>query len=452
VKINFFDRVRLGIAVFAAKTITAAIRLTKMGSASVLPGTISKRLHPQILTLLTQQIKYGSIIIAGTNGKTTTSLLLRDILERDGRTVVHNEAGANLVNGLITTLLERTSLTGRLKADFGILEVDENVIPIVLPQIKPKYIITLNLFRDQLDRYGEIDNITRKWGEAIAKLPSDTTLIVNGDDPALAYLGQQAATGNNPIQVKYFGLSQPELYLDEIPYAVDSTYCPACGTALIYQGVYLSHQGDYDCPKCSFTKSGLSIDSKAWPQVLIGVYNKYNTLAAVTTMESIGVSRPVILDTINNFKAAFGRSEEIMYDGKKVRILLTKNPASMNETIRAVNQVKLDGGGSVSLMVLNDRIADGADVSWIWDVDTEKYVQSGGTIVISGDRVFDMALRLEYSKTDPSRDAKLIVKEDLTRAIDTAIKLTPPNEILHIIPTYTAMLDVREILTGKKIL
>lgn len=451
-KINFFDRVRLGIAVFAAKTITAAIRVSKLGAASVLPGTIGKRLHPQILTLLTQQIKYGSIIIAGTNGKTTTALLLRDILERDGRSVVHNEAGANLVNGLITTLLERTSLTGRLKADFGILEVDENVIPIVLPQIKPKYIITLNLFRDQLDRYGEIDNITRKWGEAIAKLPSDTTLIVNGDDPALAYLGQQAATGNNPIQVKYFGLSQPELYLDEIPYAVDSTYCPACGTALIYQGVYLSHQGDYDCPNCSFTKSGLSIDSRAWPQVLIGVYNKYNTLAAVTTMESIGVSRPVILDTINNFQAAFGRSEEIMYNGKKVRILLTKNPASMNETIRAVNQVKLDGGGSVSLMVLNDRIADGADVSWIWDVDTEKYVQSGGTIVVSGDRVFDMALRLEYSKTNPDRDAKLIVKENLKEAIDTALSLTPSTEILHVIPTYTAMLDVREILTGKKIL
>jgi lipid II isoglutaminyl synthase (glutamine-hydrolysing) len=452
VKINFFDRVRLGIAVFAAKTITAAIRVSKLGAASVLPGTIGKRLHPQILTLLTQQIKYGSIIIAGTNGKTTTALLLRDILERDGWKVVHNEAGANLVNGLITTLLDRTSLTGSLKADYGILEVDENVIPIVLPQIKPKYIITLNLFRDQLDRYGEIDNITRRWGEAIAKLSSDTTLIVNGDDPALAYLGQQAAIGNIPKPVKYFGLSQPELYLDEIPHAVDSTYCPACGTALDYQGVYLSHQGDYNCPKCSFTKSGLSIDSRAWPQVLIGVYNKYNTLAAVTTMTSIGVSRPVILETINNFQAAFGRSEEIMYNGKKVRILLTKNPASMNETIRAVNQVKLDGGGSVSLMVLNDRIADGADVSWIWDVDTEKYVQSGGTIVVSGDRVFDMALRLEYSKTDPNRDAKLIVKENLKEAIDTALSLTSPTEILHVIPTYTAMLDVREILTGKKIL
>ena len=155
----------MGIAVLTAKTVTAAIRTLKMGAASVLPGTISKRLHPQILSLLSQQIKYGVIVVAGTNGKTTTSLLLRSILEKDGWKVVHNEAGANLVNGLITTLLERTSLTGRLKADYGILEIDENVIPLVLPQLKPKYILALNLFRDQLDRYGEVDTIIYRWGK-----------------------------------------------------------------------------------------------------------------------------------------------------------------------------------------------------------------------------------------------------------------------------------------------
>jgi lipid II isoglutaminyl synthase (glutamine-hydrolysing) len=169
-------------------------------------------------------------------------------------------------------------------------------------------------------------------------------------------------------------------------------------------------------------------------------------------MESIGISKPVILDTISNFQAAFGRSEEVMYKGKKVRILLTKNPASMNETIRAVSQVNQAGGGSVSLMLLNDRTPDGTDVSWIWDVDTEKFVNAGGTIVVSGDRVYDMALRLEYSKTALNSGANIIVKEDLKEAIDTAIELTAPNEILHIIPTYSAMLDVREILTGKKIL
>ncbi len=451
-QINLLDRVRLGIAVFAAKTITTTIRTLKLGAASVLPGTIGKRLHPQILTMLSQQIKYGVIVVAGTNGKTTTSLLLRGILEKDGWKVVHNEAGANLVNGLITTLLEHTSLTGKLKADYGILEVDENVIPIVLPQLKPRYILALNLFRDQLDRYGEVDTITYRWGKAISALNSDSILVVNGDDPALAHLGQQLEQGENPKQVKYFGLTEPELYLDKMPHAVDSIDCPSCGVALNYRGFYLSHQGDFDCPNCSFTKSKLSIDSKEWPQVLIGIYNKYNTLAAVTIMESIGIGKPVILDTINNFQAAFGRSEEIIYNGKKIRILLTKNPASMNETIRAVSQVKTNGGSPVSLMVLNDRTPDGTDVSWIWDVDTENFVNAGGTIVVSGDRVYDMALRLEYSKNSLDSGCKLIVKEDLKEAINTALELTASNEILHVIPTYSAMLDVREILTGKKIL
>jgi lipid II isoglutaminyl synthase (glutamine-hydrolysing) len=169
--ISPIDRVRLGAAVFAAKAITAGIRTLKLGAASVLPGTIAKNLHPRILSLLSQQIKHGVIVVAGTNGKTTTSLLLRAMLEKDGWTVVHNEAGANLVNGLITTLLDRTSLTGILKADFGILEVDENVIPLVLPELKPKFIMTLNLFRDQLDRYGEVDTIVYKWAKAIAALP-----------------------------------------------------------------------------------------------------------------------------------------------------------------------------------------------------------------------------------------------------------------------------------------
>ena len=452
VQINLLDRVRLGIAVFAAKTITSTIRTFKLGAASVLPGTIGKRLHPQILTMLSQQIKYGVIVVAGTNGKTTTSLLLRGILEKDGWKVVHNEAGANLVNGLITTLLEHTSLTGKLKADYGILEVDENVIPLVLPQLKPKYILALNLFRDQLDRYGEVDTITYRWRKVIAELSSDSILVVNGDDPALAYLGQQLEQGENPKQVKYFGLTEPELYLDKMPHAVDSIDCPNCGTALDYKGFYLSHQGDFNCPKCSFTKSKLSIDSKEWPQVLIGVYNQYNTLAAITTMESIGISKPVILDTISTFQAAFGRSEELVYKGKKVRILLTKNPVGMNETIRAIDRVKQTGGSSVSLMVLNDRTPDGTDVSWIWDVDTEKFVNSGGTIIVSGDRVYDLALRLEYSKTNLDSGCKLIIKENLQEAIDTALQLTPPNEILHIVPTYSAMLEVREILTGRKIL
>ncbi len=155
---------------------------------------------------------------------------------------------------------------------------------------------------------------------------------------------------------------------------------------------------------------------------------------------------------IDSFQAAFGRAEELEYQGKKVRILLTKNPVGMNETIRAVNDVKKKGGGDVTLMILNDRTPDGTDVSWIWDVDTEKFVNSGGTIVVSGDRIYDMALRLEYSKTSPDSGCKIIVKENLKEAIDTALDLTPNDQTLHIVPTYSAMLEVREILTGRKIL
>lgn len=447
VKTKLVDRLRLSVAVSAANTITYIIRSLKLGAASVLPGEIASRIQPNILSLLSRQVKYGVIIIAGTNGKTTTSRLLRKMLENQGWRVVHNEAGANLENGLATALIERTNLFGNLKADYAILEVDENVVPKVLPKIQPKFILCLNLFRDQLDRYGEVDTISQRWSKAIAPLPPDTVVIANADDPTLSHLGQHLSQ-----KVLFFGLSEPQYYLDEIPHAVDSIYCPSCGESLNYQGVYLSHLGDFDCPNCGFKKSQVNIDSSKWPQILIGLYNKYNTLAATLLAQQIGITESVILETIKNFQAAFGRAEELEISGKKVRILLAKNPVGMNETIRTVNEIKKAGGAATTLMILNDRIPDGTDVSWIWDVDTEKLVASGGNIVVSGDRVYDMALRIKYSQTNGNNGCKLIVKEDLSEAIATALEHTPVGETLHILPTYSAMLEVRGLLTGKQIL
>ncbi len=445
-KISLTDRLRLSFAVSAANTITFFVRLLRLGAGSVLPGTIASRIQPQVLSLLSSQVKFGVILVVGTNGKTTTSLLLKKILERQGWQVAHNVAGANLQNGLITTLLENTDLTGKLKADYAILEVDENVLPKVLPQIKPKYILGLNLFRDQLDRYGEVDIISQRWKGAIAQLSPETLVMLNADDPTLCYLGQQL-----PQRVLFFGLSEPDKYLDEIPHAVDSIYCPSCGHSLEYEGVYLSHLGDFHCPSCGFTKSKLAVDSREWRQILIGIYNKYNTLAAVLATQEMGIDRAVIAETIENFRAAFGRAEELEVGGKKVRILLSKNPVGMNETIRAVNDINSGVASPTTLMVLNDRTPDGTDVSWIWDVDTEKLVASGGTIVVSGDRVYDMALRLRYSERN-GRGCRLIVKEDLPSAIATALECTVAGETLHILPTYSAMLEVRELLTGRKIL
>jgi len=442
-KIKLIDRVRLGFAVSAAKSVTFGVRSLRLGAASVLPGSIARRIEPRLLQLLSQQVKNGVILIAGTNGKTTTSLLLKTILERKGYRIAHNSTGANLENGLMTALLENTNLVGSLDADYAILEVDENIVPKVLTPLQPRIILCLNLFRDQLDRYGEVDTISKRWTKVISTLPEETVVIPNADDPTLSHLGQQL-----PQKVLFFGLNEPEQYLESIQHAVDSIYCPSCGHSLDYKGVYLSHLGDFTCPSCGFSKSKPSLESSKWGQILVGLYNKYNTLAAATAAIELGVDEASIRDTINNFQAAFGRAEDLVIDGKKVRILLSKNPVGTNETIRVVNQ----STDKTTLMVLNDRTPDGTDVSWIWDVDTEKLVERGGTIVVSGDRVYDMALRLRYSEKSVESNLNLIVEEDLRQAIATALEHTPDNETLHILPTYSAMLEVREVLTGRKIL
>ena len=442
-KIKFISRLPLGFAVSIAKSVTFLVRSLRIGAASVLPGAIARRIEPRILQLLSQQVKHGVIIIAGTNGKTTTALLLCTILQRKGFRIAHNSTGANLENGLATALIDNANLLGKLNIDYAILEVDENIVPKVLKPLQPRIILCLNLFRDQLDRYGEVDSISKRWTKVISTLPETTVVIPNADDPTLSYLGQQL-----PQRVLFFGLNEPENYLETIPHAVDSIYCPRCGHALDYQGVYLSHLGDFTCPSCGFTKGQPALLSRNWPQILVGLYNKYNTLAAVTAAKELGIDDVIIRDTINDFQAAFGRAEDLVIDGKRVRILLSKNPVGTNETIRVVTQ----STDKTTLLVLNDRTPDGTDVSWIWDVDTEKLVARGGTLIVSGDRVYDMALRLRYSQESVESNINLIVESDLHKAIATALEHTPTNETLHILPTYSAMLEVREILTGKKIL
>ncbi|MEH2297231.1 Mur ligase family protein [Nostoc sp.] len=442
-KIQFIDRLRLAFAVSVAKSVTFIVQFLRLGAASVLPGSIARRIQPRLLELLSQQVKNGVILIAGTNGKTTTALLLCTILERKGYRIAHNSTGANLENGLISALLENTNLLGTLDVDYAILEVDENIVPKVLTPLQPRIILCLNLFRDQLDRYGEVDTISKRWTKVISTLPPETVVIPNADDPTLSNLGQQL-----PQRVLFFGLNEPEHYLEAIPHAVDSIYCPRCGHSLDYKGVYLSHLGDFTCPQCGFSKSKPTLESSEWSQILVGLYNKYNTLAAATAAIELGVDEVTIRDTINNFQAAFGRAEDLVINGKRVRILLSKNPVGTNETIRVVTQ----STDKTTLLVLNDRTPDGTDVSWIWDVDTEKLVERGGTLVVSGDRVYDLALRLRYSEKSPESTLNLIVEEDLRQAIATALEHTPDNETLHILPTYSAMLEVREVLTGRKIL
>ncbi|OKH18596.1 Mur ligase family protein [[Limnothrix rosea] IAM M-220] len=440
---SIFKALRLAIACSVAKSVTAVVRGLKLSAGSVLPGAIARKIFPNVLPELFNQAKKGVILVVGTNGKTTTSLLIKAILTAQGYKIAHNATGANLINGLATALLESANLVGKLDIDYAILEVDENIVPILLKTCTPTHMVTLNLFRDQLDRYGEVDTISKRWQEAIAPLPKETTIIVNGDDPTLNHFGQQLEQ-----TVKFFGLTEPERYLDEIPHASDAIYCPVCGTHLTYQGVYLSHLGDYHCDNCGFAKQSLDIHSPEWGQILIGIYNKYNTMAAALLAETLGIHRDVINEEIQGFKAAFGRAEELKVEGKDVRILLSKNPVGMNESIRAVMDLQKQGKTSTALMILNDRDQDGTDVSWIWDVDMENLTKYPGKIIISGDRAHDMALRLHYCQGK----ADLKVETDLEKSIQMALDVTPVDQTLHIVPTYTAMLDVRQILTGRKIL
>lgn len=443
------NRIRLSLSVTVAKTVTSIVRGLKLGAASVLPGAIASRIYPSLLPVLFKQVSQGVILVVGTNGKTTTSSLLKAILEKSGTKVIHNETGANLLNGLVTALLENTNIWGQIVADYAILEVDENVLPLVLADCQPLLILGLNLFRDQLDRYGEIDIISQRWLEAITPLSKETRVVLNCDDPSLSYLGQQLTQ-----KVLFFGLSETQLYLEEMPHAVDSIYCPSCGASLDYQGLYLSHLGNFSCSSCGFSRSQPAINSQEWPQILIGVYNKYNTIAAGLVAQELGISTTAIYETVKNFRAAFGRAEELSIAGKHIRILLSKNPVGMNETIRAVEQIQKGQTNSVVLLVLNDRIPDGTDVSWIWDVEMEKLAHLGGKIVVSGDRVYDLALRLDYTQiqvTEQQHNFELIVKEELTEALTTALHLTSTEQTLHILPTYSAMLEVRKLLTGSKI-
>lgn len=449
--------------IFIGKAISLISKLLNLGHGSTWPGHIALSINKNFIReIIKANPQLKIILIAGTNGKTTTGKLIQTILERSGKKVFQNESGANLLNGICSTLIHQCNEVGSIYKDFGIFEIDENTLPIILGEINnPAFIIILNLFRDQLDRYGEVNTISEKWAESLKKLSKKTTLILNADDPQIAFLGKsRGVLSSTPSRwnhidtsVFYFGLDDKTLHQTSHQHAVDSTYCPHCGSKLYYKIVYYSHLGDWECKNCDY-KRPIYIFSTPPPSPLTGIYNKYNILAAVLVAKIIGVTSKLINDSVKTFTPAFGRQEILKVDGKKVQIFLSKNPTSFNESLRTI----ADLNAKNVLFVLNDRIPDGLDVSWIWDVDTEEYIKNFNSIIISGDRVLDMGLRIKYSYSSEfpissrqSRD-KFQIVEDLRKAVALSLEKTPKSEALYILPTYSAMLEVRKILTGRKIL
>ncbi|MBI4092252.1 MAG: DUF1727 domain-containing protein [Candidatus Levybacteria bacterium] len=438
------------ILILLGKTILFLSRTFNLGSGSTWPGHVAMETNPKFVRqVIKKNPNLKVVLVAGTNGKTTTSLMLQEILQEGGLKVFRNEAGANLLNGIASSIIANINLTGRLNFDVAIFEVDERNVELALKEIHPNVILFLNIFRDQLDRYGEVNQVLKDWGNALSMV-KNSTLLTNGDDPALAHLAKKSG-----LKTFLFGIDDKFMIKNMTGHDVDFIYCPNCQTKLDYKKNSFSHMGDFTCPKCKFKRENIEqIKLTRYP--LFGIYNIYNTNAAALIANKIfDVSAEKINRALKTFKPAFGRQEEINYKGRKILMLLSKNPAGFNQSISTLSDFIHPRGENVPtprgcniLLILNDRIPDGRDVSWIWDLDFEN-LPKDSKIFISGDRAHDMALRIKYSQLS---DVSGQLFEDLREAIENAVSETKPNETLFILPTYSAMLESRKILTGRSIL
>src|SRR6266536_2278349 len=444
-------RVPLPVEIALARAAARLSRLAGTGGGTTLPGKLLWKLDPGAVDRLADRLPKGRALVSATNGKTTTSAMAARILGPSFR-LAHNRSGANLVSGVASALLAARD------AELGLFEVDEGALPEVARRLRPRAVCLGNLFRDQLDRYGELELLAQRWRAAVSSLPEAATLVVNGDDPQVGDL----ASGRRGAVV--FGLDDPRHASPELQHAADSKWCIRCGTPYAYAAAYIGHLGDYRCPSCGHARPALDIAARAielnglesvsfelvTPEgarrvelAVPGLYNVYNALAAAGLTRALGSGLDAVVAGLQGFSAAFGRFERIVLGDRTLLVLLIKNPAGANEVVRT-----LVAGGSPRLMLvaLNDEIADGRDVSWIWDVDFEPLLAGLDTLVATGSRAAELALRFAYGGLARER---IEVIPPLAKALDRGLELTPAGGELMLLPTYTAMLALRRIVASR---
>lgn len=497
------------LAVIAGRAGGAISRRLGLGGGTSIVGVVAQRVYPGIVEYLSGQLEYGNVIITGTNGKTTTSSFIAAILRDGGLRVWHNREGSNLIRGIASALVIRSRPNGHLRYSgkaIAIFEADEAALPRIVQATAPRVLVFNNLFRDQLDRYGEVDSIIAYWKQAVTLLPNGTTLVLNADDPATAQLGP-AYLG----KVLYYGIDDVSLDLltqknaAERHQTIDSRSCPQCGSEYSYDIRFYSHMGHFACTNCglkrpqpdvrvtrvqqdNFDRLRIQVVAATHQREIAiplpGLYNIYNALAAITTALALGIDWAPIITGIEQSKPVFGRGERVQAEGRTLRLLLAKNPTGFNEVLRTLFS---DGIPRHVLFVLNDNTADGRDISWIWDVDFERVVDQTKTLVVAGTRALDLALRLKYAGIDQkvmsivppvalraqkseaalARRGRLRGKEGtkaqptpvalaaesqvprvygLKNALDVALQRVPVGETLFIVPTYTGLLEVHREL------
>ena len=442
--------------VAAARAAGALSRASRRGGGTSLPGKLLLRLEPRAIGLLARDLARGSVVVSATNGKTTTAGMIARVLSESGVAMVHNRAGANMPGGVATALLEQTGTA-------GLFEVDEAWLREVVDDLSPHTVLLGNLFRDQLDRYGELEALADEWSALVAAREGDITFVLNADDPLVADLGRDAE-GRARGRIKYFGLDDPAHALERVEHASDAKHCRRCGAAYRYRAAYLGHLGDYRCPRCGnarprphvaardvelrgmsgsrFTLAAPAGETRMTLR-LPGLYNVYNATAAAACCLELGATLAEVRAGLESFAAAFGRAEQLAVGDRELAILLVKNPAGANEVFRTL--AGADGDGLDVWIVLNDRIADGRDISWIWDADFETLAPHAARVTCSGTRAEELALRLKYAGLAPER---LDVVPRLEQGLDRALAGDGARP-LYALPTYTALLELRDVLSDR---
>ncbi|HEX8752087.1 MAG TPA: Mur ligase family protein [Solirubrobacterales bacterium] len=447
-----------GAKLAASRAIGAASRASGRGGGTTLPGRVLLRLEPEAIARLGARLGRGTTIVSATNGKTTTAGMIAAILAADGRQPVHNRAGSNMTWGVATALLEQ-------RGEEGLFEVDEAWLPRVAEQLRPSLIVLGNLFRDQLDRYGEMEALADDWARTVAARAGRTGFVLNADDPLIADLGRDPERERRREGVLYFGIEDASQALPELQHAFDAKHCRRCGHPYAYERAFVGHLGHYSCPHCGAERPRPDVAATAielrgmdgsscrvrtpdgeiqLELPLPGLYNVYNALAAVSAGLRLGVAPATIAAALSEMRAAFGRVETIEVGGVAVSILLIKNPAGANEVLRTL---RLEAGGEgIDLWIaLNDRIADGRDVSWVWDADFELLAGGVRRVLCAGTRAPEMALRLKYAGWP---EEAIAVEPEIEASLDRAVAAADGGR-LFALPTYTALLELRKLLADR---
>ncbi len=440
----------------AARAVGAASRASGRGGGTTLPGRMLLRLDRHSIARLGSRLDGGVTLVSATNGKTTTAGMLAALLAADGREPVHNRAGSNMTWGIATALLEQ-------HGHEGLFEVDEAWLPQVATELDPSLVVLGNLFRDQLDRYGETEALADAWAKTVDQRSGRTRFALNADDPLIADLGRDEK-GSRREGIVYFGIDDEAQALPELQHAFDAKHCRRCGHPYAYDRAFLAHLGHYSCPNCGAKRpqpevtatrielhgmrgSSLTVRTPggelAVELPLPGLYNVYNALGAIAAGLELGVAAERIPLALEEMRGAFGRVETIAIAGKRASILLVKNPAGTNEVLRTL---RLEAGdGQIDLWIaLNDRIADGRDVSWVWDADFELLAGRVRRVVCAGTRAPEMALRLKYAGWPVE---SIAVEPGIEPSLDRAVAEAP--EQLFALPTYTALLELHKVLSGR---